>query len=1083
MTTTTLAGRIAQLGPAQRELLERRLQTPPAISTPMIPNSAGTVVPVSPTQKSMWFVHNLDPTVSVFNNAHALRIRGPLDVEALDWAMTNLVLRHDVLRTKYHLIDGELWQSVGEPPESVLVVREAPGGENDTSGELRRAIEVEGARPFDLEKDVMYRAVLYRLGDEDHILARTTHHIAFDRWSAAIANREINELYAARLRGREPRLPDLGLQYPDFARWVLDNLSADTTETRLRFFTSHVAGAPDSLELPADHPRNTPHGPAAILARQMSDELSSEVRAVSRDLGATPFMVLLACFGVLMWKYTRSDQILVGVPVASRNRPELTDLIGPFINTVVLRLDFRGQPSFKELVERVRRTSLNMIAHQDLPFDELVRAVAPDRAASRTPLFSTMFDYLNTPHETLNLENTEIEPVRLDAGTSAHDLTLFVEDHSTVIRYRWEYRADLFDRPTIGGLVDAFETMVARLVSEPETGITEIGMLDSAGEQRVRSISRGPTVEPSPGIFGALEEIRHRTPDALAVAAAGKACTYDQLAVKAQSVSAGLRARGVHPGDSVGLLMDRSVDLVATFLGVLMTGAAALLLDREQPRSRLVEMLRTADPAAVLADGHLDEFDEFNIVTLGSLLVDVDIGATATGFEMDVSPDTSDPAYVVFTSGSTGTPKGVVVGQGSLANFVTSAVSMYGLSPADRILQFASPGFDTFVEEVLPALSVGASVVMRPNELFASFTAFERFVEDEEVPVLDLPTAWWDSWVADMTESGRRPPSKLRLVIVGGEPAMADVWLAWTRLAGNVRWINSYGPSEATVVVSTFEPSPDFRPTSRVMPLGRPISNTSVLVVDPSGLPLPPRVPGEILIEGDAVALGYILADGAPSGFSDSEAGVRRYRTGDVGRQLPDGTLEFLGRLDSQIKVRGTRVEPAEIEAALRELPDVLEAAVVSDQLRDAGLVGHLVVRNASLDPNLIRQLLAERLPEPMIPTTWRMHETLPLTPGGKYDRRLLKRMEIERAAPANGHLVAPRSETERRLLEIWGAVLGRSEISMSDSFFDLGGHSLLGVKMISRIASDLGVEMPLRAIFETPTIESMARFLEQTNA
>jgi amino acid adenylation domain-containing protein len=1081
--TTSLNERIAQLGPAQRELLERRLDAPPAVEVPLTPSSSGSAVPVSPTQKSMWFVHHLDPAAPVFNNTHALRIRGPLDVAALEQALTDLVRRHEILRTNYQLVDGELMQFVGSPPDSVLEVRDAPGYSGDFSGDLRRTLEVEGSRPFDLEHDVLYRAVLHRLADDDHILTRTTHHIAFDRWSAAIANREINELYAARLTGRHPDLPELGIQYADYARWQLENLSADTTEARLRFFTSHIAGAPDSLELPADHPRTRPHGAAATLARQIPAELAARLRVVGRELGATPFMVLLASFGLLMGRYTRSDQMLVGIPVASRSRPELTDLIGPFINTVVLRLDLRGEPSFKELVERVRRTSLNMIAHQDLPFDELVRAVAPDRVASRTPLFSMMFDYLNTPHAKLALENTDIEPVQLDAGTAAHDLILFIEDQPTGISGRWEYRADLFDRATIGGLAGAYDTMVERLVTDPEARIEDIGMLDAAGEQRVRSISSGPTHPTTSNIFAAIEDMRSLTPGTVAVAGGGKTYTYDQLAVAARQIAAGLQEAGVQPGDAVALLIDRSVDLVASFLGVMMVGGAALLLDRDQPHPRLSEMLRTAAPSVVLSNDTGDglKADEFRFVTVESLSFG-DGPETAT-MTPHVSLGANDPAYVVFTSGSTGAPKGVVVGHGSLDNFVAAAVSLYDLGPADRILQFASPGFDTFVEEVLPALSVGATVVMRPEELFASFTAFERFVEDEAITVLDLPTAWWHSWVADMTGSGRRPPSTLRLVIVGGEPAMADIWRDWTRLAGDVRWINSYGPSEGTVVVSTFEPTADYRPTSRVMPLGRPIPNTSLLVVDPAGQPTPPRVPGEIRIEGDAVALGYVGADGDQSGFVTDEAlGRRGYRTGDLARQLPDGTLEFLGRLDSQVKVRGTRVEPAEVEAALRKLPDIVEAVVVTDRESHSGLVGHVVVRSG-LDPSLIRQQLAERLPEPMIPGKWRVHGAIPLTPGGKHDRLLLEALEVERATAQDGGIVGPRSESEAKLLEIWEAVLGRSDISMTDSFFDLGGHSLLGVKMISRISSVHGVELPLRAIFETPTIESMAKVLETAHA
>jgi amino acid adenylation domain-containing protein len=1078
---STFTERIAQLGPAQRELLERRLEAPPGVEVPLISGNGASALPVSPTQKSMWFVHHLDPASPVFNNTHALRIRGPLDVAALEQALTDLVRRHEILRTNYRLVDGELTQFVRKPPDSVLEVRDTPGQSGDLSDGLRRTLEVEGARPFDLEHDVLYRAVLHSLADDDHILTRTTHHIAFDRWSAAIANLEINEMYEARLNGLEPKLPELPVQYADYARWQLENLSADTDEARLRFFTSHIAGAPDSLELPTDHPRTRPHGAAATLTRQMPDELAARLRVVGRELGATPFMVLLASFGVLMGRYTRSDQMLVGIPVASRSRPELTDLIGPFINTVVLRLDLRGEPSFKELVERVRRTSLNMIAHQDLPFDELVRAVAPDRVASRTPLFSMMFDYLNTPHAELALKNTEIEPIELDAGTAAHDLILFIEDQPAGIASRWEYRADLFDRATVGGLSGAFDTMVERLVTDPAARVDDIGMLNAADEQRVRSISTGPANPKPASIFAAIEETRSRTPGAIAVAGGGKTHTYDQLAIVARRIAAGLLANGVRPGDAVALLLDRSADLVAAFLGVMMAGGAALLLDRDQPRPRLMEMLRTAAPALVLGNDPVDGLDEseFRLVTVESLLRDREPVATAN----DVPLAGTDPAYIIFTSGSTGAPKGVVVGHGSLDNFVAAAVSLYDLGPADRILQFASAGFDTFVEEVLPALSTGATVVMRPKELFASFTAFEQFVEDEAITVLDLPTAWWHSWVADMTDNGRRPPATLRLVIVGGEPAMTDVWRDWTRLAGDVRWINSYGPSEGTVVVSTFEPGSGYRPTGRFMPIGRAIANTSLLVVDPVGQPLPPRVPGEILIEGAAVALGYSDDDSDDSGFATDEASGRRiYRTGDVARQLPDGTLEFLGRLDSQIKVRGTRVEPAEVEAALRELPDIVEAVVVSDRERDSGLVGHVVVRGGGLDPSLIRQKLAERLPESMIPGKWRLHTAIPLTPGGKQDRALLGRLEVERSVSGNGAVVSPRSESEAKLLEIWEAVLGRSDISMSDSFFDVGGHSLLGMKMISRISSMHGVDLPLRVIFETPTIESMAKILERTD-
>lgn len=1070
--STTIAERIAELGPAQRELFEGRLKHPPATDIPLSSHRNGSSTPASATQKSMWFVHNLDSEAAVFNHTHAARIRGSLDVEALGRALRQLVERHEILRTNYRLVDGELTQIVREVPDRVLSVQDRLGA---SDVEISRQIEAEARRPFDLERDDMYRAVLYRLAQDDFVLVRTNHHISFDRWSAAIVNRETSELYEAETQGRPRRLEELTVQYSDFAAWQHATFTEEAIEARLQFFTSHIAGVTDSLDLVTDHPRSNAQGPAATIMKELPEEAAAAVRDLARTRGGTPFMILLAAFGLLIGRYARQSQILVGVPVALRSRPELTGLVGPLINTIVLRVDLRGNPSFAELVERVRRTSLNMIPHQDLPFDELVRATAPDRTSSRTPLFQVMFDYLNTPHAELSLAGMKMESIPLDIAAAAHDLTLYIEDRPTDIRSRWEYRSDLFERASVGGLASAYESLVRRLVAEPGKPIDEIGLLDHDDEERGRLLGSGPTRSVA-SLFDAIETRRREHPDAIALESGGAAITYQDLAQSARRAAEGLQEREIGPGDTVGLRLPRSIDLVTAFFGVISAGATALLLDPDQPPQRLEKMIDESKPSLIVTDGSEEDLDVgFPTATLGEISA---VSADASFLPL-VDLDPGDPAYVVFTSGSTGSPKGVVVGHGSLNNFVAAAEDLYDLQPTDRVLQFASPGFDTLIEELIPTLMAGATIVVRPDELFPTFEAFERFVEEGRVTVLDLPTAWWHSWVDDMSASSRKPPSGVRIVIVGGEGALADKWRTWTYLAGETRWVNSYGPSEGTVVVSTYEPPPQFRPNSGVMPIGRPIQNARLAVVDPMGHPVPPRIAGEIVIEGDPVSLGYLADAGEGSGFTTGRNGQTRYRTGDLGRLLADGTFEFLGRIDDQLKIRGTRVEPAEVAAVLRAHPAINDAIVVG---RDDILAGHIVASDPSIDEAELRRFLGERLPAPMIPSEWRFHESLPLTPGGKLDRKLLESLDVGSGDREKEKSVEPRNEVEAKLTSIWEEVLGRTGISMTDSFFDLGGHSLLGVKLISRISSEMGVELPLRTIFETPTIEAIGASLEKTD-
>lgn len=1081
--TPDVVARVAALGVAQRELLERRLAARSVPSPPLRrhPHDQGPA-PASAGQRSQWFVHQLDPGAAAFNKTDAVRITGPLDVSALRAAITGFIDRHEVLRTVYRLVGGEPVQLVQPVPDEVLSIADCqPGPNGDLPARVRAAIAAESQWPFDLASDVMYRVALFRLGADDHVLTRTTHHIAFDKWSAAIANRELSELYAAILENRPPQLPVLELQYRDYARWQRDLLTADARRVHLDFFAAHLAGAPVVVDVPSDRTRPArPSTQGATLNGELEESVAELVRGFALRRSATPFMVLLAAYGTLLSRYTRQEQLLVGVPVAGRSRRPLEDLVGGFINTVVIRVDLRGGPTFSELVARIRRSALGAMAHQDLPFDQLVQEMAPERTGKTTPLFQVMFDYINTPDSALHLAGTEVRPIPVGTEGAVHDLTLYVHDRDQSLRTVWEYRTDLFDRSTIAGIAGAFTTLVSAALSAPDTPVRALPLLSPANLQKVRAIGTGGAVDTGNAFVVAMVgRSALARPDAIAVAADAGDVTYAALWGRALALAGHLQELGVEPANRVAVVAGHTPHLVTAVVGVLAAGCTAVLLDHAQPTSRLRRMLAASDVRAVVGAGPVPEGATGGTVPVVDLTASGSLGgATLVGGVPALS--SGDPAYVVFTSGSTGTPKGVVVGHGSLANFVIDAVNRYELGPSDRVLQFAAPGFDTVIEEILPTLVAGGTVVMRPSDLFPTFDAFGRFANERGVTVLDLPTAWWHAWVDEMAEHGSTPPNAVRLVIVGGEAASAAKWRTWRQLVPDaIRWVNTYGPSEATVVAAAFEPPPAWQgPSGAAMPIGYPIANTSFRVVDVAGAELGPRLAGELVIVGDSVALGYLDGVDAREAFYTDPEGKPAYRTGDHVRMLPDGRFEYLGRIDGQVKIRGTRVEPAEVEAVLKRHHTVRDAVVVAVRNgRSPALAAHVVWRDGAAESQL-RDHAMTHLPAPMVPSAWHSHPALPTTPSGKIDRRLIATL----APPAT---VMPKtaspvmSGTEERLAALWRAVLDCSDVGLDDTFFDLGGHSLLGVRLISRVSDEFGVELPLRTIFDAGTVAAMAHLLD----
>ena len=1082
-----LAARIGELSPAKRALLDRRLgklRTPR--EGPSQTAEGNGPWPASFGQRDFWFLQRLEPETSSFNTTHAVRVKGLLDIGAMTTAVQTLVNRHEVLRTGYRVVDSEPMQFI-RPAEDlkIAVVEIAGGGTGQLPREVRRLIAAERERPFDLECELMYRVALFRINTDDHVLVRSTHHIAFDKWSAGVANRELEEIYSALVSGRQPELAQLPYQYRDFSTWQRSPDNEDALADDLAFFASHVAGVPQVLELPADHPRTGHHDSrGATYMETVSSEVVEAVKALARQQGATPFMVMLAAFGVLLSRLGRQDQILVGVPVAGRTRPEFEALIGLFINTLVLRLDLREGPSFLDLLARVRGASLSAAAHQDLPFDQLVRHASVGRPRGRSPLFQVMFDYINTPGGPLRLSGLDLDPIPVGDDTSAFELTLSVIDDGAGMTMAWEYRTGLFEKSTILRFSRSLQAILRGALANPEVTVGLLPLMSGSDRAEVLRAGSGPQVDLA-GLTSPLALFDSQVdehPVALAVRDGDIEVTYDALSKEATRIGQRLHLVGARPGDHVALVLGRSWRLVASFLGVLRAGCVAVLLDPAQPLPRLAAMLEQASVSVVLtAASHQVALPPAAIAV--ELEGEDDFDPPA-GLEdgARVAPDS--PMYVVFTSGSTGNPRGVVVSHRSAANFAADTVTRYQIASSDRILQFSSPGFDTMIEEIFGALCGGAAIVMRPPELFPTLAAFSEFIEREGTTILDLPTAWWHAWVEEMVRTGLRVPPAVRTVIVGGEAAAADSWRAWRRIVGDrVRWVNTYGPAEATVVVATFEPSSRWPgPAGATIPIGRPIANARLVVIDYSGEPLPAGVPGELCVAGAPVAIGYLGGvEGSASAFSPDPQypGERRYRTGDLARLLADGNFEYLGRIDDQVKIRGTRVEPGEVEFALRQHPLVRQAVVTTrGGITDRSLVGHIVATDANINLGELASDLARYVPPAMIPTSWAIHASLPHTLGGKVDRSSLQDQPV--STPGSGPREESRelSETERELRSLWGSVLDQPSIGVTDDFFGLGGHSLLGVRLIARIADRFGVELPLRAIFDAPTVREMAHLI-----
>jgi len=1053
---------------------------------PVVPVARDRALPLSFAQERLWFLDRLEPGSAAYNVPVALRLGGALDAAALERALGEIVRRHEALRTAFREVDGVAAQVIAPFAGFALPVEDLSGlGAEEREAEARRRATEEAARPFDLSAGPLFRAALLRLGEEEHVLLLCMHHVASDGWSIGVLLRELAALYGAYRDGGDAPLPELAVQYADHAVWQREQLRGGALERQLAYWRERLAGAPALLELPTDRPRpavQTYRG--ATVSAELPAGVAARLEALGRSEGATPYMVLLGAFQLLLSKYTGSEDVVVGSPVAGRTRPETEGLIGFFVNTLVLRTDLSGDPDFREVLRRVREVTLGAYEHQDVPFERLVEELQPERSLGHSPLFQVMFAHHDGDTLRAELPALRTGLVEPEITTTKFDLTLaFVADEGG-FRVLAQYGTDLFDRGTVERMVGHLRRVLEQVAEEPGRRLSELDLLSAAERALVVEEWNRTAEHPADRcIHQRFEAQAARTPGAVAVVSGGESLTYGELNGRANRLAHHLLRLGMGPEVRVGLCLERGVEMVVSILAVLKAGGAYVPLDPGHPAERLAFVLADAEVPVLLVHERLRAAVP---AAAGRRVVSVD-GADSAGVaaesaenpESGARPDTL--AYVIYTSGSTGTPKGALVEHRNVARLFTATEAWFGFGAGDVWTLFHSYAFDFSVWELWGALLHGGRVVIVPLEVSRDPDSFHALLRDQGVTVLSqTPSAFRQLMRVDAERGG---DLALRVVVFGGEALEPAALRGWVERRGveRPRLVNMYGITETTVHVT-------YRPLDREdvfggagSPIGVRIPDLRLYVLDPARRPLPVGVPGELYVGGAGVARGYLNRPGLTAErFVESPfAADRLYRTGDRARWRADGTLEYMGRLDGQVKIRGFRIEPGEIEALLREQPGVADCAAVAraDEPGETRLVAY-VVGGAGADA--LRAGLRRSLPEYMVPAAFVFLDALPLTPNGKLDRRALP--APEQGGAGDGY-AAPRTPVEEVLAGIWAEVLGLERVGVRDDFFDIGGHSLLAIRVVSRIRRALEGEVTVVSLFENPTIEGLAPLLAERRA
>lgn len=1048
-------------------------------------SEATRTAPLSFAQQRLWFLDQYEPDNILYNLAHAIRLQGALDVTALEQSLNDILWRHEVLRTTFSIVDDRPVQVIHKAWDfslTLIELRESSSEKMEATAARLAAEEAE--KPFNLAKGPLLRVKLLRLAEDDHVLLITMHHIISDGWSIKVFIGEIEELYEAYTKGQRAALPELPIQYADFALWQRSWLQGEKLEEQLSYWRTQLADAPPVLDLPTDRPRpafKTFHG--AYRSLIFSKKLSEQITQLGRREGSTLFMTLLAAFSGLLYRYTNQEDILIGTPIANRNRAETESMIGFFVNTLVLRVRLSDAITFRELLRQIRETALEGYEHQDLPFEKLVEELQPERTLSHSPLFQVMFHLQNAVSESLSLSGLSMGELDVEIQTAKFDLSLSMAESAEGLIGEVNYNTDLFDAASIERMARHFEHLLEAAVANPDEQVSRLRMLSQAERDEVLQWNThrdfGENSAEGRPVHLVFAAQARRTPDAVAVRFEQHELTYSELNRSANRLAHRLRRLGVVPEVCVGLLARRSAEMIVAMLAVLKAGGAYVPLDPDYPRDRLTFILETSQCPVLVTHG----VTAADLAGEGHDRVLVDTSDCTIDSESDADPaNSTDPentAYVIFTSGSTGTPKGIVIPHRAI-NHLIAAADYVDLRSSNCMAQASNASFDATTFEVWGALLSGAQLVGLPLDVILSPRDFAEEIRRQRIDTLFLTTALFNQIAYELPEAfaplehllfggESADPSAVRLVLENGPPR---------------RLLNVYGPTESTTF-ATWQLVRELPRTAATVPIGRAISNTRLYILDRRLQPVPIGVTGELHIGGDGLARGYLdhpeltAERFVPDPFA-GEPGGRLYKTGDLTRWLADGRIEFVERNDFQVKVRGFRIELGEIETVLREHESVREAVVVArtDTRGDAYLAAYVVAAHGPPPTGgELRAFLKAKLPEYMLPSVYRVLDKLPLTPHGKVDRHALPGFEgSERELDVA--FVAPRNAVEEVLSEIFAEVLRVERVGINDNFFELGGHSLLATQVASLVRKTFQPDLPLRKIFEAPTVASLATLL-----
>ncbi|HEY9801061.1 MAG TPA: amino acid adenylation domain-containing protein [Leptolyngbyaceae cyanobacterium] len=1090
---SNLLQKIAELSPEKRALLLQKLNQQKGKASPakIPPQSRNTHnFPLSFSQQRLWFFSQLEPQSSAYNIPAAIRLTGRLNIVALENSINEIVRRHEILRTKFTVVDEEPVQVISSTTKlqlKIIDLQTIPTSERET--EALRLATVEAQTPFNLEKDSLLRVSLLRLGDTDHVILFTMHHIVSDGWSTGILIRELTTIYTACDRAQPCNLPELPIQYADFAVWQRQWLQGEVYHKQLNYWKQQLGGDLPVLELPTDRPRpaiQTDRG--ATQSFTLSESLTAALKNLSQQQGVTLFMTLLAAFKVLLHRYTQQDDILVGTPIANRNRSEIEGLIGFFVNTLVLRSNLQANPTFIQLLAQVREVTLGAYAHQDLPFEQLVEELQPERDLSHSSLFQVMFILQNAPTETLHLPDLTLNHLNVESKTANFDLTLSMIEVDTELRGAIEYNTDLFDAERITRILGHFQTLLAGIIAHPEQNLSELPLLTTAEHQQILSNWNNHQIcLPQHCIHQLFEAQVEKTPNAVAVVFEKEQLTYQELNNHANQLAHSLQIQGVKPEVLVGICLERSCELLVGILGVLKAGGAYLPLDPAYPQERLAYMLEDAQVSVIITQEKLVNnlpIHNCQIICINSDWKEITHQSRENPLNQ-VTPN--NLAYVIYTSGSTGKSKGVMIEHHSLVNAYLAWEEAYQLqTSATSHLQMASFSFDVFSGDLVRALCSGGKLVLCPRELLLEPDKLYQLMLQEKVDCAEFVPGVLRNLIQYLEQSQQRLDF-MQLLICGSDSWYVQEYQEFRKFCSQkTRLINSFGLTEATIDSTYFETGTTQSSIDQLVPIGKPFANTQIYILDHYLQPLPIGVTGEIYIGGAGLARGYfnrpdLTAEKFIPNLFAQDTGEYIYRTGDLGRWLPDGNIELIGRLDNQVKLRGFRIELGEIESVLSKHPMVKECLVLvrEDRPKQQQLVAYVVPNSTQpINSSDLQQFLQEQLPNYMIPSAFVFLEAFPTTPNGKIDRRALPKLKQQEEG--KNTFIAPRTKTEIQLTQLWSEVLGVEKIGIDDNFFELGGNSLLTTKLILKIRANFQVNLPLRILFESPNVASLAVILDK---